>query len=73
MVRLWRTGMGKHILQIPSADGCIYLYDADRRTLKKLCEIAKPEDAPADVKETLLAAGLCVRTGEEYFDKGVQR
>lgn len=55
--------MSRHILQIPSADGCVYLYDADRKTLQKQCDVKKPEDAPEDVKETLLVAGLCVAAG----------
>jgi hypothetical protein len=59
--------MGKHILQIPSADGRVYAYDADRKTLCKICDIEKPEDIPEDVMETLNAAGLRfeIRKGEE--------
>jgi hypothetical protein len=50
--------MGKHTVQIPSSDGCIYIYDADRKTIRKVCDIEKPEDIPADVRETLRVAGL---------------
>jgi hypothetical protein len=56
--------MGKHVIQIPSADGCIYVYDVDRKTLRKICDIEKLDDIPEDVKETLDAVNLHIATGE---------
>jgi hypothetical protein len=49
--------MGKHILQIPGSDGCVYAYDADSKTLKRICEVGIAE-TPEDVLETIKAAGL---------------
>lgn len=51
--------MGKHILQIPSVDGCLYIYDADRKVIQKLCDVKRLEDIPPDVRETLSRANLC--------------
>jgi hypothetical protein len=56
--------MGKHIIQIPSTDGSIYIYDADSRTLRKICDITEPGDIPADVRETLRILNLNVKTVE---------
>jgi hypothetical protein len=60
-----RNYMGKHVLQVPSADGFIYIYDADRKTLQKIHDIDKLGDIPEDVMETLNAANLRVETGKE--------
>jgi hypothetical protein len=57
--------MGKHVIQIPSEDGCLYVYDVDKQTLKKLCDIERLEDIPADVLETLNMANLRVRVGTD--------
>jgi hypothetical protein len=57
--------MGKHVIQIPSEDGCLYVYDTDKKTMQKICDIKKLEDIPKDVRETLSRAGLCVDTGED--------
>jgi hypothetical protein len=54
--------MGKHIIQIPSADGCVYAYDADRKTLQKICGIENPEDIPVDVLETLRIINAHIKT-----------
>jgi hypothetical protein len=59
-----RACMGKHIIQIPSADGCTYVYDTDEKTLQKICDIGSAKDIPEDVKETLRTARLYV-----VFDK----
>jgi hypothetical protein len=56
--------MGKHVIQIPSEDGCVYVYDADKKTIRKICDIEKPEDLPADVKETLRSINLYVENGK---------
>jgi hypothetical protein len=56
--------MGKYSIQIPSADGCVYVYDADNKTLWKICDIEKPEDIPADVKETLRDLDIHIKTGK---------
>jgi hypothetical protein len=56
--------LGKHVIQIPSADGCAYVYDVDRKTLRKICNIEKLDDIPEDVKETLDAVNLRIATGE---------
>jgi hypothetical protein len=45
--------MGKHVIQIPSEDGRVYVYDTDKKIIRKICDIERPEDLPADVKETL--------------------
>jgi hypothetical protein len=55
--------MGKHIIQIPSVDGCLYLYDADKKTLRQVRDMEKEDDIPADVKETLRIVNLRVETG----------
>jgi hypothetical protein len=52
--------MGKHTLQIPSADGCVYVYDVDTQTVKKVCDIVAAKEIPADVWETIKAAKLAV-------------
>jgi hypothetical protein len=57
--------MGKHVLQIPADDGCIYLYDADTQTLRKLCDITTVRQIPDEVKQTLEAAHLTVKTRDE--------
>jgi hypothetical protein len=56
--------MDKHIIQIPSRDGYVYVYDVDKQTLRKLCPIAKPEDISADVRETLYTCHLPVATDD---------
>jgi hypothetical protein len=55
--------MGKHVIQIPSADGCICVYDADRKTLRKICGTERMEDIPEDAQETLDAVNLRVAAG----------
>jgi hypothetical protein len=55
--------VGKHIIQIPSADGYVYVYDADKKTLRKICDVEKPEDIPEDVLETMRMISLSVKTG----------
>jgi hypothetical protein len=57
--------MGKHVLQIPSDDGCIYIYDVDTQTLRKLCGITASYLIPDDVKQTLERASLPVKTRDE--------
>jgi hypothetical protein len=56
--------MGKHVIQIPSEDGCVYVYDTDKKTMRKICDIEKLEDIPQDVKETLRNINLYVETGK---------
>jgi hypothetical protein len=50
--------MGRHIIQIASADGCIYVCDADKKTIRKVCSIERLEDVPDDVRETLSVVNL---------------
>jgi hypothetical protein len=50
--------MGKHNIQIPGSDGCIYIYDGDTGEILKLCDIAKITDLPVDVRETLNIIGI---------------
>jgi hypothetical protein len=54
--------MGKHIIQIPSKDGSVYIYDADSKTLRKICDVTGPGDIPEDVCETLRILNLKVST-----------
>jgi hypothetical protein len=57
--------MGKHVIQIPSEDGCVYVYDTDKKTLQRISDIKKTQAIPRDVRETLDRAGLCADTGED--------
>jgi hypothetical protein len=50
--------MGKHILQIPADDGCVYLYDVETQELRKLCEIETVCSIPEEVGKTLEMAHL---------------
>jgi hypothetical protein len=54
--------VGKRIIQIPSADGCAYVYDADEKALRKICGVEKPEGIPEDALETMRMIGLSVKT-----------
>jgi hypothetical protein len=56
--------MGRHVIQIPSADGRVYVYDTDKKTFWKVCGIEKAEDLPPDVKETLRNINLHIETGK---------
>jgi hypothetical protein len=56
--------MGKHVIQIPSEDGDIYIYDTDKKTFRKACDVEKLEDLPADVKETLRTINLSIENGK---------
>lgn len=42
--------MGNNIIQIPSDDGCVYIYNFDTGKAQKLCDIGSPKDFPDDVK-----------------------
>jgi hypothetical protein len=53
--------MGKYVLQIPAEDGCVYIYDVETHTLRKLCDITQSDTVPENVRDTLLKAGLPVR------------
>jgi hypothetical protein len=57
--------MGKHIIQIPSEDGCVYVYDTDEKIIQKISEIKRIKDIPEDVRETLRIANLCVVLGRD--------
>jgi hypothetical protein len=60
---VWRQEEKKapdHVIQMVSADGCVYIYDVDKKTLKKVYDIEKQEDIPDDVKAILAIAGLHV-------------
>jgi hypothetical protein len=52
--------LGKHIVQIHSGDGCVYLYDADKKTLMKACDVVHADHIPVGVKETLDALHVAV-------------
>jgi hypothetical protein len=56
--------VGKHVLQIQADDGCIYIYDVDTQTLRKLCDITTSRLIPDDVRQTLEKANLPVKTKE---------
>jgi hypothetical protein len=46
--------MGKNVIQIPSDDGCVYVYDLDANKLKKVCDIFSERDVPDNVRDILL-------------------
>ena len=56
--------MGKYVLQIPADDDCVYLYDVEAQTLRKLCDITTANSIPDIVKKTLEKANLPVKTKE---------
>jgi hypothetical protein len=46
--------MWKNVIQIPSDDGCVYVYDVDTARLKKICDIVAEKDVPQNVRDILL-------------------
>ncbi|GMO63762.1 MAG: hypothetical protein Ta2A_11120 [Treponemataceae bacterium] len=42
-----------NVIQIPSNDGCIYLYNLDTGKAQKICDLVSPKDYPDDVKEKI--------------------
>jgi hypothetical protein len=60
-----RSAVSNHIIQIASIDGCVYIYNMDNETLKKVHNIEKLEDASKDVREVLFMANLHIKTDKE--------
>jgi len=59
--------MGKHTLQIQALeDNCVYIYDADAQTIRRLCDIERASELPPSVAETLKAAKLFVKGTKDY-------
>jgi hypothetical protein len=56
--------MGKYVLQIPTDDGCVYVYDIETQLLRKVCDITRIDAVPEVVKETLSKAHLFVKVKE---------
>jgi hypothetical protein len=45
--------MGNNTVQIPSSDGCVYVFNLDTGKAQKICDIEAPKDFPSDVKEKI--------------------
>ncbi len=42
-----------NVIQIPSSDGCIYMFNLDTGKAQKLCDLESPAAFPDDVKNKI--------------------
>ena len=56
--------MARHVLHIAADNGCVYLYDTDTNTMRKVSDVTSMSEIPDDVRNVLWKCGLRVKLGE---------
>jgi hypothetical protein len=56
--------VARHVIQIASQDGCVYVCDVDSGKLWKVCEVKGFSEMPVDVRETADLINLNLKAGK---------